>query len=46
LTLTEYGIALAFVAVALAAVLPVLKAQIEAFINAVGADLALLPAHI
>jgi len=43
---TEYGIVLAFVAVALAAVLLVLKGRIETFINAVGADLANLPAHI
>jgi Flp pilus assembly pilin Flp len=43
---TEYGIVLAFVAVALAAVLLVLKDQITAFINQVGADLARLPAHI
>jgi Flp pilus assembly pilin Flp len=43
---TEYGIVLAFVAVALAAVLLVLKARIQTFINAVGDDLALLPAHI
>lgn len=43
---TEYGIVLAFVAVALAAVLIVLKGKIEDFINKVGADLARLPAHI
>jgi Flp pilus assembly pilin Flp len=43
---TEYGIVLAFVAVALAAVLIVLKGQIQTFINQVGADLARLPAHI
>jgi Flp pilus assembly pilin Flp len=43
---TEYGIVLAFVAVALAAILLVLKGRIETFINAVGDDLALLPAHI
>jgi Flp pilus assembly pilin Flp len=43
---TEYGIVLAFVAVALAAVLLVLKGRIETFINAVGQDLANLPAHI
>jgi Flp pilus assembly pilin Flp len=43
---TEYGIVLAFVAVALAAVLIVLKSQIETFIGQVGADLARLPAHI
>jgi Flp pilus assembly pilin Flp len=43
---TEYGIVLAFVAVALAAVLLVLKGKIEAFINAVGDDLGLLPANI
>ena len=43
---TEYGIVLAFVAVALAAVLIVLKGKIETFITAVGNDLARLPAHI
>jgi Flp pilus assembly pilin Flp len=43
---TEYGIVLAFVAVALAAILLVLKDQIQTFINAVGTDLSLLPAHI
>jgi Flp pilus assembly pilin Flp len=40
---TEYGIVLAFVAVALAAVLLVLKSQIQSFINKVAGDLALLP---
>lgn len=40
---TEYGIVLAFVAVALAAVLLVLKTQIQDFINKVAGDLALLP---
>ena len=43
---TEYGIVLAFVAVALAAVLIVLKGQIQTFITQVGNDLARLPAHI
>jgi Flp pilus assembly pilin Flp len=43
---TEYGIVLAFVAVALAAVLLVLKGRITTFINAVGDDLGLLPANI
>ena len=43
---TEYGIVLAFVAVALAAVLLILKTKIEDFISQVGADLANLPAHI
>ena len=43
---TEYGIVLAFVAVALAAVLLLLKTQIQNFITAVGNDLARLPAHI
>jgi Flp pilus assembly pilin Flp len=42
---TEYGIVLAFVAVALAAVLIVLKGQIQDFIDKVGKDLARLPAH-
>ena len=43
---TEYGIVLAFVAVALAAVLILLKAQIVAFITKVGKDLADLPANV
>jgi Flp pilus assembly pilin Flp len=43
---TEYGIVLAFVAVALAAVLIVLKTQISNFIVKVGNDLAALPANV
>ena len=43
---TEYGIVLAFVAVALAAVLITLKGQIIAFITKVGNDLADLPANV
>jgi Flp pilus assembly pilin Flp len=43
---TEYGIVLAFVAIALALVLVVLKDQISAFIDKVGADLGNLPANI
>jgi Flp pilus assembly pilin Flp len=43
---TEYGIVLAFVAVALAAVLIVLKTQIVNFISKVGSDLANLPANV
>jgi Flp pilus assembly pilin Flp len=43
---TEYGIVLAFVAVALAAVLIVLKTQISAFITKVGTDLSNLPTNI
>lgn len=43
---TEYGIVLAFVAVALAAILLVLKDQISSFISKVGADLAALPTNI
>jgi Flp pilus assembly pilin Flp len=43
---TEYGIVLAFVAVALAAVLVVLKGDIQAFINKVGTDLSNLPNNI
>ena len=43
---TEYGIVLAFVAVALAAVLVVLKGKISDFIDKVGADLANLPTNI
>jgi Flp pilus assembly pilin Flp len=41
---TEYGIVLAFVAVALAAVLLVLKGEIQKFIDKVAADLSQLPA--
>jgi Flp pilus assembly pilin Flp len=40
---TEYGIVLAFVAVALAVVLAVLKTQISNFITRVGNDLTTLP---
>jgi Flp pilus assembly pilin Flp len=40
---TEYGIVLAFVAVALAAILLVLKTQISSFISKVGTDLGNLP---
>jgi Flp pilus assembly pilin Flp len=43
---TEYGIVLAFVAVALAAVLVALKGQISDFIVKVGNDLAALPANV
>jgi Flp pilus assembly pilin Flp len=43
---TEYGIVLAFVAVALAAVLIVLKTQISNFITKVGTDLGNLPTNI
>ena len=43
---TEYGIVLAFVAVALAAVLIVLKGEISSFISKVGDDLAALPANV
>jgi Flp pilus assembly pilin Flp len=43
---TEYGIVLAFVAIALAVVLVVLKTQISNFITQVGNDLANLPAHV
>jgi len=43
---TEYGIVLAFVAVALAAVLIVLKTQISDFITKVGTDLSNLPANV
>jgi Flp pilus assembly pilin Flp len=43
---TEYGIVLAFVAVALAAVLIVLKTQISDFITKVGTDLSNLPTNI
>ena len=43
---TEYGIVLAFVAVALAAVLIVLKGKISDFIVKVGDDLGQLPANI
>ena len=40
---TEYGLVLAFVAIALAAVLIVLKDQIKSFIDTVGKDLGNLP---
>ena len=40
---TEYGIVLAFVAIALAAVLVVLHTQIATFIDKVGDDLGALP---
>ena len=40
---TEYGLVLAFVAIALAAVLIVLKSKIQGFIDTVGSDLADLP---
>ena len=43
---TEYGIVLAFVAVALAAVLILLQAQISDFIGKVGDDLSNLPTNI
>ena len=43
---TEYGIVLAFVAVALAAVLIALKGEVQAFITKVGHDLANLPTNI
>ena len=43
---TEYGIVLAFVAVALAAVLILLKKQIINFVTKVGQDLADLPANV
>ena len=40
---TEYGIVLAFVAVALALVLAILHTQIATFIDTVGDDLSKLP---
>jgi Flp pilus assembly pilin Flp len=40
---TEYGLALAFVAIALVAVLATLKTKIAGFIDTVGDDLAALP---
>jgi Flp pilus assembly pilin Flp len=40
---TEYGIVLAFVAIALAAVLGILHTQIATFIDTVGDDLGNLP---
>jgi Flp pilus assembly pilin Flp len=43
---TEYGIVLAFVVVALGAILITLKGTIQNFITAIGNDLARLPAHI
>ena len=43
---TEYGIVLAFVAVALAAVLLTLKGEILSFIGKVGDDLGNLPTNV
>ena len=43
---TEYGIVLAFVAVALAAVLVTLKGEILSFIGKVGQDLGNLPTNV
>jgi Flp pilus assembly pilin Flp len=43
---TEYGIVLAFVAVALAAVLVTLKGEILSFIGKVGDDLGNLPTNV
>jgi Flp pilus assembly pilin Flp len=43
---TEYGIVLAFVAIALAAVLVVLKDKVSQFITKVGGDLAQLPNNL
>ena len=43
---TEYGIVLAFVAVALATVLVLLKGQISDFITKVGQDLQNLPNNV
>ena len=40
---TEYGIVIAFVAIALAAVLAILHTKIATFIDTVGDDLANLP---
>jgi Flp pilus assembly pilin Flp len=40
---TEYGLVLAFVAIALGAILVTLKGQISAFITKVGTDLQALP---
>ena len=43
---TEYGIVLAFVAVALAVILATLKSKISDFITTVGKDLAALPGKV
>jgi Flp pilus assembly pilin Flp len=43
---TEYGLAVAFVAVALGAILLVLSGAISSFISRVGDDLAGLPANL
>jgi Flp pilus assembly pilin Flp len=43
---TEYGLALAFVIIVLAAVLTILGGSISSFISKVGADLNNLPANI
>ena len=43
---TEYGLAVAFVAVALGAILMLLFTNISAFISKVGADLGSLPSSL
>jgi Flp pilus assembly pilin Flp len=43
---TEYGLAVAFVAVALGAILLVLSGAISSFISRVGSDLSGLPASL
>lgn len=43
---TEYGLAVAFVAVALGAILLVLSGAISTFISKVGADLSSLPTSL
>ena len=43
---TEYGLALAFVAVALVGILAILKGDIQGFINKVGTDLSNLPGNL
>ena len=43
---TEYGLVLAFVAIALALVLGILHTKIQNFINTVGDDLANLPGNL
>lgn len=42
-TVTEYALVLAFVAIALGAILVLLKAKISGFIDKVGSDLDALP---
>jgi pilus assembly protein Flp/PilA len=44
--ITEYGMAVAFVVVALVAILALLKGHIQTFINKVGDDIEKLPGNL